>query len=83
MSTNKNPPPSAPDEDAVIPVAKRKTMTTLMPDDCRWPIGDPQAEGFHFCGEHKQAGHPYCQHHVRLAGTPSKPRPVTARRDIL
>jgi GcrA cell cycle regulator len=70
------------DEDAIAPVAKRKTMTTLMPDDCRWPIGDPQATGFHFCGKRKQAGHPYCEFHVRRAGTPSRPRNVAYRRDV-
>lgn len=82
MSTNKNPPRPMAEEDVIIPVAKRKTMTTLMPDDCRWPIGDPQAAGFHFCGKRKQAGHPYCELHVRRASTPSRPRAVTYRRDV-
>jgi GcrA cell cycle regulator len=60
-----------------VPVKKRKTMTTLMPDDCRWPIGDPQSEDFHFCGERKRPGHPYCDTHVRSASTPSRPRTIT------
>ena len=60
---------------------KRKTMNTLMPDDCRWPIGDPQSVDFHFCGERKQAGHPYCEGHVRSASTPSRPRNINYRRD--
>ena len=61
---------------------KRKTMNTLMPDDCRWPIGDPQSDDFHFCGERKQDGHPYCETHIRSASTPSRPRAVSYRRDF-
>lgn len=40
-----------------------KTVETLEPDDCRWPIGDPRRADFHFCGEKKASGRPYCQHH--------------------
>jgi GcrA cell cycle regulator len=75
---NNSPTPSLSDE-LDIPLAQRKTMTTLLPDDCRWPIGEPQAEGFHFCGKHKQAGHPYCEFHVRCAKQPSRPRNVLYR----
>jgi len=57
-------------------------MMTLMPDDCRWPIGDPQTAGFRFCGRRKQPGHPYCEVHVRRASTPSRPRSATYRRDL-
>jgi hypothetical protein len=39
----KNAPGPTPQDDPIIPIAQRKTMTTLLPDDCRWPIGDPQA----------------------------------------
>ncbi|MDQ8698235.1 GcrA family cell cycle regulator [Hyphomicrobium sp. LHD-15] len=60
----------------VIPVDQRKTMETLMADDCRWPIGDPQGADFHFCGKRKVDGHPYCDFHVRRAGQTSKPRTV-------
>ena len=82
MSTIKSPPRPMPDEDVVVPVAKRKTVTTLMPNDCRWPIGDPQAPGFHFCGKLKQDGYPYCEFHVRRASTPSRARSVLHRRDV-
>jgi GcrA cell cycle regulator len=53
---------------------KRKTVTTLEPRDCRWPIGDPRQEGFHFCGEPKVPGQSYCSEHLRLAFQPAKPR---------
>jgi GcrA cell cycle regulator len=56
--------------------AARKTMTTLMPNDCRWPIGDPQATEFHFCGQPQQAGHSYCEFHMRC----SRGRDVPSRR---
>ena len=79
METFKSPPRAAALDDIVIPLKERKTMTTLLPDDCRWPIGDPQAAGFHFCGKRKQAGHPYCELHVRRASTPGRPRVMTYR----
>jgi hypothetical protein len=79
MNSFKNPPRPMTDDDLVIPVAARKTVTTLMPDDCRWPIGDPQTPGFHFCGKRKQDGHPYCEFHVQRASTPSRTRPMTYR----
>jgi len=60
----------------IIPVGQRKTMETLMADDCRWPIGDPQGADFHFCGKRKVDGHPYCDFHVRRASQPTKPRAV-------
>ncbi|MCZ7595588.1 MAG: GcrA family cell cycle regulator [Hyphomicrobium sp.] len=64
---------------STFPLAQRKTMTTLLPNDCRWPIGDPQLPGFHFCGQRKQDGHPYCEFHVRRASQPGRTRPVTYR----
>lgn len=34
---------------------------------CRWPIGDPQDDGFKFCGGPSEEGIPYCNHHARVA----------------
>jgi len=31
---------------------------------CRWPIGEPNAEDFHFCNK-KRAAHFYCEDHER------------------
>jgi GcrA cell cycle regulator len=53
---------------------KRKTVTTLEARDCRWPIGDPRQEDFHFCGEPQVPGQSYCSHHLRLAFQPPRPR---------
>jgi hypothetical protein len=79
MNPIKNAPRPTSQDDPIIPIAQRKTMTTLLPDDCRWPIGDPQVAGFHFCGKRKQNGHPYCEFHGRRASTPGRARVVTYR----
>ena len=42
-------------------------MANLKPNQCRWPIGDPDSEGFHFCGKQVFTGKPYCYEHCRLA----------------
>ena len=57
-------------EELVIPLDKRKTVGTLEECDCRWPIGDPQHEDFHFCGHGKVEGLPYCEFHSRRAYRP-------------
>lgn len=59
-------PPQSTDE-LVIPLAERKTIATLERHDCRWPIGDPQAKDFHFCGKTKIPGLSYCEFHARRA----------------
>lgn len=48
--------------------------TTETVDDtmCRWPIGDPVAEEFHFCGNVPHEGHVYCAAHVKDAYQPKK-----------
>ena len=34
---------------------------------CRWPIGDPQDENFHFCGKKIRLGQTYCEEHSAVA----------------
>lgn len=34
---------------------------------CRWPIGDPKDEGFHFCGKKVKIGQTYCEEHSAIA----------------
>ena len=36
-------------------------------DRCCWPIGDPGASSFQFCGESALPGKPYCQEHANRA----------------
>ena len=42
-------------------------MASLKPNQCRWPIGDPDSEHFHFCGESVFVGKPYCYEHCKQA----------------
>lgn len=42
-------------------------MANLKPNHCRWPIGDPDSEHFHFCGELVFVGKPYCYEHCKQA----------------
>ena len=42
-------------------------MANLKPNQCRWPIGDPDSDNFHFCGETVFSGKPYCYEHCRQA----------------
>ena len=60
-------------------ISKIKTMADLETNDCRWPIGDPRHEGFHFCGAKQADGRPYCQEHWNLAFVPGKTRPQASQ----
>lgn len=42
-------------------------MANMKPNQCRWPIGDPDSENFHFCGETVFVGKPYCYEHCKQA----------------
>lgn len=75
--------PKVKEEKKVIKTASKKTkkdlalhelmiqhalqMASLKSDQCRWPIGDPDSDKFHFCGEKVFAGKPYCYEHCRMA----------------
>ena len=41
-------------------------------NSCRWPIGDPKDEDFHFCGADTVTGKPYCSEHCKIAYTSLK-----------
>lgn len=43
------------------------SMAGLKANQCRWPIGDPDSENFHFCGATVFAGKPYCYEHCKQA----------------
>ncbi len=42
-------------------------LANLKKDQCRWPIGDPDSEDFHFCGKKVFTGKPYCFEHCKQA----------------
>lgn len=43
------------------------TVTDLDNHTCRWPIGDPKDENFHFCGAQVKIGQTYCEEHAAIA----------------
>jgi GcrA cell cycle regulator len=61
-------------EDVVVPIPLRATILTLSEHTCKWPIGDPAAEDFCFCGHEPRLGGPYCEYHARLAYQPVNDR---------
>ncbi len=42
-------------------------LTDLDNHTCRWPIGDPKDENFHFCGKKVRIGQTYCEEHAAMA----------------
>lgn len=57
----------------IIPNARPKsrdgriTLTDLDNHTCRWPLGDPTDENFHFCGKKVRVGQTYCDEHSATA----------------
>ena len=62
-----NKAPKAEPESKAVPIAKKLTLETLTEQTCRWPIGNPRAEDFHFCGHDTLEGVPYCRYHTGVA----------------
>jgi GcrA cell cycle regulator len=54
----------------IIPLGQRCTILELNDDKCHWPIGDPSAPDFFFCGGKSIEGLPYCGYHSRVAYQP-------------
>lgn len=80
MSKIMSPPiPLRTNDDLNIPHGERKTVATLLADDCRWPFGDPLEPDFHFCGKWKMDGNPYCEFHMLRAFNAARPRAVFYR----
>ena len=62
------------DANIVVPMSRRLELTQLTERTCKWPIGDPLKEEFHFCGNDSPESSPYCSYHARLAYQPSAER---------
>jgi len=60
-------------------MARKLDLLSLTERTCKWPIGDPTEESFHFCGLPSVAGKPYCEHHVAIAFQPMSTRRDRAR----
>jgi GcrA cell cycle regulator len=57
-----------------MPEGERIGILQLTEKTCRWPIGDPGADDFCFCGHEPQANTPYCDYHASLAYQPANDR---------
>jgi GcrA cell cycle regulator len=58
----------------IIPMGQRCSILELNESTCRWPIGDPSAADFFFCGGKTLEGLPYCGFHSRVAYQPVSER---------
>ncbi|MFK7792360.1 MAG: GcrA family cell cycle regulator [Devosiaceae bacterium] len=43
------------------------SIQELKEDTCRWPVGDPLLDDFHFCGRSALENQPYCDYHCGVA----------------
>ncbi len=60
-------PPEPTVVENIVPVGQRCSILELNESTCRWPIGDPSAADFFFCGGKTTEGLPYCGYHSRIA----------------
>jgi len=74
-------PAPVPIENLVVPISLNVSLIALNDQMCKWPIGDPTAENFNFCGHRNFNSLPYCEYHSRLAYQPVNDR-RRDRRDI-
>lgn len=56
-----------PASNVVVPISRRLELTQLTERTCKWPVGDPLKEDFHFCGNDSPDSSPYCGYHQKLA----------------
>lgn len=54
-------------EHAGIQAEDRVTLMTLGSRTCKWPIGEPGSDDFHFCSRDAEGNGSYCGFHHRLA----------------
>ena len=54
-------------EPAAVEIMQRCSLLELAPNKCRWPLGDPCAADFAYCGNEAVAGFSYCAGHARMA----------------
>jgi GcrA cell cycle regulator len=61
------PPRPAPAPRIVFEATPTASLITLTEHGCRWPIGDPDAPGFGFCGRLRADYGAYCSGHASMA----------------
>ncbi len=60
-------PASAPKAEKHAAADRNLSLTDLDNHTCRWPLGDPKDENFHFCGKKVRVGQTYCDEHSAVA----------------
>ncbi|MCM2472697.1 GcrA cell cycle regulator [Rhizobium sp. CG5] len=63
----------------VVPISKKLLLTDLTERTCKWPVGDPMKDDFHFCGCDSPDASPYCAYHAKMAYQPVGERRKAAR----
>ncbi|AJY45697.1 GcrA family cell cycle regulator [Martelella endophytica] len=58
----------------VVPIMRKIALTELTERTCKWPVGDPTADDFFFCGCESPENSPYCSYHAKLAYQPVSER---------
>lgn len=61
-------------ENVVVPISRHLTLLQLTERTCKWPVGDPLHDDFHFCGHESGESSPYCSYHSKLAFQPTAER---------
>jgi GcrA cell cycle regulator len=67
-------PELQPRRNVVVPIPKKLSIFQLTESTCKWPIGDPSREDFHFCGHDSLENLPYCEYHAGVAYQAPEPR---------
>jgi GcrA cell cycle regulator len=60
--------------ESIVPIGQRCSILEVTEGKCRWPVGDPAAPDFFFCGGKTCEPFVYCGYHARLAYVPPKDR---------
>jgi GcrA cell cycle regulator len=63
-----------PRRNVVVPIALKLSIFQLTERTCKWPLGDPGQEDFHFCGHDSLENLPYCEYHAGVAYQAPDPR---------
>ncbi len=58
----------------VLDTGDSATVATIQNNMCKWPIGDPARDDFHFCGQPTLPGKSYCAYHAHMAFQPPQRR---------
>ena len=72
-------PPIVEEDPVILEDGSFATVLTINDRMCRWPIGDPAENEFHFCGRKPKLASPYCEAHSRKAYQPHQLRPEKRR----